>query len=48
MIAGGDPVKVRKAFTIAGLVVASPELVGAFAQSQSVALFFAVSRQPDI
>ena len=39
---GGDPVKVRKAFTITGLVLASTELVGAVAESQSVALFFAV------
>jgi sugar phosphate permease len=39
---GGDPVKVRKAFTITGLVLASTELVGAVSESQSVALFFAV------
>jgi len=39
---GGEPVKVRKAFTIAGLVLASTEVIGARAESQSVALFFAV------
>jgi MFS family permease len=39
---GGDPVKVRKAFTIAGFLVASTEMIGAVAESSSVALFFAV------
>jgi MFS-type transporter involved in bile tolerance (Atg22 family) len=39
---GGDPVRIRKAFTIAGLVLASTELIGALSESQSVALFFAV------
>jgi len=39
---GFNPVKVRKAFTIAGFVVASTELIGAVAESKSVALFFAV------
>jgi MFS family permease len=39
---GGDPVKVRKAFTIAGLALASTELAGALAESQGTALFFAV------
>jgi MFS family permease len=40
--AGGDPVRVRKGFTIAGFVVASTEVVGAFSDSHGVALFFAV------
>ncbi len=39
---GGDPVKVRKGFTIAGFLVASTELIGAMSDSNSVALFFAV------
>jgi sugar phosphate permease len=39
---GGDPVKVRKAFTIAGFLVASTELIGAMSDSPRVALFFAV------
>src|SRR5205085_1586438 len=39
---GSDPVKVRKSFTIMGLIVASSELIGALSDSQSVALFFAV------
>ena len=43
MIARGrDPVKVRKAFTIAGFVMASTEVIGAMSDSVSVALFFAV------
>jgi sugar phosphate permease len=39
---GGDPVKVRKAFTIAGFVIASTEVFGALSDSHAVALFFAV------
>jgi ACS family D-galactonate transporter-like MFS transporter len=39
---GGDPEHVRKAFTIAGFLVASTELIGAVSDSSSVALFFAV------
>ncbi|MFN0164846.1 MAG: MFS transporter [Bryobacteraceae bacterium] len=39
---GKDPVKVRKAFTIAGFVIASTEVFGALSDSNSVALFFAV------
>jgi MFS transporter, ACS family, D-galactonate transporter len=39
---GRDPVKVRRSFAIAGLLLASTELIGAFAQSNSVAIFFAV------
>jgi len=40
--AGRDPVNVRKAFTIAGFVIASTEVIGAFSDSVPVALFFAV------
>ena len=39
---GGDPVRVRKAFTIAGFLVASTELIGAYSDSPSVSLLFAV------
>lgn len=39
---GRDPVRVRKAFTIAGFLVASTELFGALSDSNSVALFFAI------
>jgi ACS family D-galactonate transporter-like MFS transporter len=39
---GGDPVGVRKAFTIAGFVIASTEVFGALSDSVPVALFFAV------
>ncbi len=39
---GGDPVRVRKGFTIAGFLVASTEVIGALSDSVSVALFFAV------
>jgi MFS family permease len=39
---GRDPVSVRKAFTIAGFVIASTEVIGALSDSVSVALFFAV------
>lgn len=43
LIEGGrDPVRVRKAFTIAGFLVASTELIGALSESNSVALFFAI------
>jgi MFS transporter, ACS family, D-galactonate transporter len=40
--AGRDPVKVRKSFAIAGLLLASTELIGAFSTSLPVALTFAV------
>ena len=40
--AGRNPINVRKGFTIAGFVMASTEVVGAFADSVPVALFFAV------
>jgi MFS family permease len=39
---GGDPVRVRKGFTIAGFIVASTEVFGAMSDSVPVALFFAV------
>ena len=39
---GHDPVKVRKAFTIAGFLIASTEVFGAMSDSVPVALFFAV------
>jgi MFS transporter, ACS family, D-galactonate transporter len=42
IVRGGDPVKVRKGFTIAGLLLAATEVFGAAAGSAEVALFFAV------
>jgi ACS family D-galactonate transporter-like MFS transporter len=39
---GGDPVNVRRRLAMAGLVLASTELIGALSSSSSVALFFAV------
>ncbi len=39
---GRDAVNVRKAFTIAGLALASTEVIGAHAASREVALFFAI------
>ncbi len=39
---GGNPVFVRKAFTILGLLLASTEVIGALSDSVNVALFFAV------
>ena len=39
---GGDPVRVRKGFTIAGFVIASTEVFGALSDSNDVALFFAI------
>ncbi len=39
---GGNPVNVRKGFTIAGFVMASTEVFGALSHSVPVALFFAV------
>ena len=39
---GGDPVPVRKGFTIAGFLMASTEVIGALSDSVTVALFFAV------
>ena len=39
---GYHPVRVRKAFVIAGFLTASTQLIGAYAESQTVSLFFAV------
>jgi ACS family D-galactonate transporter-like MFS transporter len=39
---GGNPVKVRKTFILAGFVVASTEIFGALSDSNNVSLFFAV------
>ncbi len=39
---GGNPVKVRKAFTLAGFLMASTEVIGGLSSSTNVALFFAV------
>lgn len=39
---GGDPVRVRKRFVIAGLLVASTQIIGALSPSREIALFFAV------
>jgi ACS family D-galactonate transporter-like MFS transporter len=39
---GYDPVSTRKAFTIAGFLIASTELIGANASSLNVALFFSI------
>jgi len=39
---GGNPVRVRKTFIIAGFLVASTELIGAVSESPAVALFFAI------
>ena len=39
---GGNPVRVRKGFTIAGFVAASTQILGAMSDSTDVALFFAV------
>jgi MFS family permease len=39
---GYDPVTVRKAFTIAGFMIASTEVIGARSASLNVALFFSV------
>jgi MFS transporter, ACS family, D-galactonate transporter len=39
---GHDPVRVRKAFTITGLLLASTEIIGPLSGNPQVALFFAV------
>ncbi len=39
---GGDPIRIRRRFTIAGFLVASTEVFGAVSDSTSVALFFAI------
>jgi MFS transporter, ACS family, D-galactonate transporter len=40
--AGGDAIRIRKRFIIAGFLIASTEMMGAASSSNSVALFFAV------
>jgi MFS family permease len=42
IVAGWDAIKVRKGFTIAGLAVASTELIGPLSGNRSVALCFAI------
>lgn len=39
---GGNPVRVRKGFVIAGFLLAGTEVIGAVSDSSSVALFFAI------
>jgi MFS family permease len=39
---GADPIKVRKGFTIAGLAVASTEILGVMSGSRDIALTFAI------
>ncbi len=39
---GQDPIRVRRVFTILGLVAGSTEIIGALSHSQSVSLFFAL------
>ena len=39
---GGNPVRVRRLFTMIGFIVASTELIGILSQSNTVALFFAI------
>ena len=39
---GGDAVRVRRGFIVAGFIVASTEMIGAWSSSNSVALFFAI------
>ena len=39
---GDDPVRVRKTFTIVGLLVAATEVFGASAESAQLALFFSI------
>ena len=39
---GWDPIKVRKGFTIAGLAVASTEVIGVMSGSKEIALLFAI------
>ncbi|MGQ9634208.1 MAG: MFS transporter [Bryobacteraceae bacterium] len=39
---GGNPVRVRKGFVIAGFLLAGTELIGAVSESSTVALFFAI------
>lgn len=39
---GGNPVRVRKGFVIAGFLLAGTEVIGAVSESSTVALFFAI------
>lgn len=39
---GGDAVRIRRAFIVAGFLIASTEMIGAWSSSNSVALFFAI------
>ncbi len=39
---GADPVRVRKGFTVAGLAIASTELIGVMSGSQDLAIIFAI------
>ncbi len=39
---GGNPVRVRRVFTLLGFIVASTELIGMLSASNGVALFFAI------
>ncbi len=39
---GGDAIKIRRKFIIAGFVIASTEMIGAASSSNAVALFFAI------
>jgi MFS family permease len=39
---GGDPVRIRKRFTVAGLLVASTEIIGVMSGSREIAVVFAV------
>jgi MFS family permease len=39
---GADPVATRRWFTIAGLLAASTEVIGALSESNNVAVFFAI------
>jgi len=39
---GGDPVRVRKFFTMAGLAIAATEICGSFTGSRDIAVFFAL------
>jgi ACS family D-galactonate transporter-like MFS transporter len=39
---GADPIRVRRGFTIGGMLFASSEVIGAFSSSNHMALFFAV------
>jgi MFS family permease len=39
---GGDPVRVRKFFTMAGLAIAATEIFGSLTASRDIAVFFAL------